>query len=172
MGINRTLLNTLAAHFLSRSHRAARWLPSSPHPHMNSVIASSPQRFPCRGDSMVAGVVGALNMMGESYNFLEFVDAQRQDEAKEQPESWMDLYGRVVASFKALKSADVMREAERIGFHLDLALRHEYFYEECDEQFLERDNKMSPTKRTNLIVCGAKPIDDINTPLFLHAQSW
>ncbi|EKX43192.1 hypothetical protein GUITHDRAFT_110918 [Guillardia theta CCMP2712] len=120
----------------------------------------------------MAGVVGTLNMMGESYNFLEFADDNKRNQDQDEQESWIQRYGRILERFKILKSADVVREAEAIGFKLQVALHNELFFQECTEEFLQRDNKMALTNRTNLIVCGAKPVHGDGTPLFLHAKNW
>ena len=113
-------------------------------------------------------LVGSLNILGDAYNPLEFMDNSESNDTFE------CNYAKIRSSFMELTSDEVEKELCDFGIESDqikLHLKYSSFYKNCTESFLERDNKLSLLNRTNLIVCATKPLDD-GTPLFRAAGEW
>ncbi|KAJ1480382.1 hypothetical protein T484DRAFT_1901147, partial [Baffinella frigidus] len=129
--------------------------------------------------AMTAGdqflVVASLNMLGDACNAFEFLeslpassggngDSSQGVSLGDRPSSLHDARARVLASFETLTAEEVVREACALGLTAGPAvpLRAGPFHESLDAAFLARDSALSLLLRTNLIVCGMKPVQATN----------
>ncbi len=113
-------------------------------------------------------VVASINLLGDAYNAFEFMEP-----ASVSP-YFAENYEQVRAALMGLSTKEVVEESKRLGFDVDVALPKEVFVDNCSSDFMKRENKLSPARRTNLIVGGMVPTecDGVRGPMFKFAKKW
>lgn len=76
--------------------------------------------------------VGSLNLLGDAYNALEFLEP-----ASHNPE-FAENYEKVRAALMSLTSKEVIQESVALGFDAKIELEHEIFVDNCTPRFLSR----------------------------------
>jgi len=109
--------------------------------------------------------VSTCNFLGDSYNAMEFMVDDERFQAN---------YKRIRQEFAAVTSREVLEVVRAIGFDEETIgpfLTGEVFEVHCTEKFLQNDNKMPVSLRTNLIV-GGMSVTDTGWPLFHYLPTW